>query len=175
MQARAWLRWHPAFKCSGRDAIDACVVAKEFIMSSEKQTLNFGVPWETSFGYVQAVKRDRWIYVSGQLSHDDSGRLVAPAPVDAAGHVTDFSNMEAQIRQAYANMAKVLAHFAARPSDIVEEVLYVLDVDAAFAVAGPVRKQFYGEALPAVACTMLGTTRLAFPAQLVEIKFVVRT
>ncbi len=148
---------------------------RNFIMSNDKQTLNFGVPWETAFGYVQAVKVDRWLYVSGQLSHDENGRLVAPAPLDAAGKVADFSNMEAQIRQAYANMAKVLAHFAASPSDIVEEVLYVLDVDAAFAAAGPVRKHFYGEDLPAVACTMLGTTRLAFPAQLVEIKFVVRT
>lgn len=142
-------------------------------MSSNKQTLNFGVPWETAFGYVQAVKVNGWIYVSGQLSHDDSGRLVAPAPVDAAGKVTDFSNMQAQIQQAYANMAKVLAHFGASPSDIAEEVVYALDVDAAFATAGPVRKRFYGEDIPKVACTMLGTTRLAFPAQLVEIKFVV--
>ena len=143
-------------------------------MSSNNRTMNFGVPWEQGFGYVQAVQVDGWIYVSGQLSHDETGRLVAPAPVDAAGKVTDFSNMEAQIRQAYANTAKVLAHFNVTPSDIVEEVLYVLDIDAAFATAGPLRKDFYGEAVPRVACTMLGTTRLAFPAQLVEIKFVIR-
>ncbi len=144
------------------------------MVNSERQTLNFGVPWESAFGYVQAIKVDGWIYVSGQLSHDNKGQLVAPAPVSATGKVTDFSNMQAQIRQAYVNMEKVLAHFAARTSQIVEEVLYVLDVDAAFAAAAPVRKQFYGNDIPEVACTMLGTTRLAFPAQLVEIKFVVR-
>ncbi len=143
-------------------------------MNADRRTLNFGMPWESSFGYVQAIQVDGWIYVSGQLSHDDDGQLVAPAPVPADGKVIDFSNMEAQLRQAYANMGKVLAHFAAHPSQIVEEVLYVLDVDAAFEAAASVRREFYGKDVPEVACTMLGTTRLAFPAQLVEIKFVVR-
>ena len=143
-------------------------------MNGDRQALNFGVPWESAFGYVQAIKVDGWIYVSGQLSHDDSGQLVAPAPVDVNGKVTDFANMEAQIRQAYVNMGRVLANFGAHPSQIVEEVLYALDVDAAFAAAASVRKHFYGVDVPEVACTMLGTTRLAFPAQLIEIKFVVR-
>lgn len=143
-------------------------------MKSNKQTMKFGVPWEKSFGYVQAVKADGWIFVSGHLSHDADGQLVSPAPVDAAGKVTDFSDMAAQIRQAYVNMARVLAHFGASPSHIVEEVVYVLDVDAAFAAAGPLRQRFCGEDIPAVACTMLGVTRLAFPAQLVQNKFVVR-
>ena len=45
------------------------------------------------------------------------------------------------------------------------------DMDAAFAVAGPVRKQAYGAEKPDVASTILATPRLALPAQLIEIKF----
>lgn len=48
----------------------------------------------------------------------------------------------------------------------------VLDVDAASAVTGPVRRAICGREDPLVASTLVGTTRLAFPEQLVEIKFV---
>ena len=57
---------------------------------------------------------------------------------------------------------------------IVEEVLYVTDMDAAFAVAGEVRKTAYG-GMPVVASTILVTPRLAFPDQLIEIKVVAKT
>jgi hypothetical protein len=54
---------------------------------------------------------------------------------------------------------------------VVEEVIYVTDFDAAFAVAGNVRKAAYGTGRPICASTILGTTRFAFPQQLVEISF----
>ena len=47
-------------------------------------------------------------------------------------------------------------------------------MDAAMGVAGPVRKEAYGLEKPQVACTTLVTPRLAFPAQLIEIKFVAK-
>lgn len=85
-----------------------------------------------------------------------------PPRVDDNGKVTDFSNMEGQMRQSYANAAELLARFGASLDDVVEEVIYVLDVDAASAVAGPVRKEAYGKDVPQVASTLLGVTRLAF-------------
>jgi enamine deaminase RidA (YjgF/YER057c/UK114 family) len=139
----------------------------------ERATENFGVPWESSYGYAQAVKHGDTIYVSGQLAHDGV-QLVAPAPVDENGAVTDFSAMEEQMKRSYANAAELLKRFGASLEDVVEEVLYVLDIDAAFAVAGTVRKTAYGREDPQVASTLVGTTRLAFPEQLVEIKFVAR-
>jgi enamine deaminase RidA (YjgF/YER057c/UK114 family) len=139
-----------------------------------KQTHNFGVPWEAQFGYAQAVRAGEWIYVSGQLSHDEAGNIVAPAALNAAGQIVDYSNMGAQIQQAYANMARILAHFDLDTDHIVEEVLYVIDIDAAFAAAPGPRKRFYGTEHPKVACTLLATPRLAFATQLVEIKFVVK-
>jgi enamine deaminase RidA (YjgF/YER057c/UK114 family) len=134
---------------------------------------SFGVPWENDYGYVQAIRRGDTIYVSGQLSNR-AAELVHAAPVDENGKVTDFSNMEGQMRQSYANAAELLARFGASLDDVVEEVIYVLDVDAAFAVAGPVRREAYGKDVPQVASTLLGVTRLAFPAQLIEVKLIAR-
>ena len=115
-----------------------------------KEVKGFGMPWED---------------VSGQLSHDADGNMVGATPPD----------MAAQMRQTYVNAKKILAEFGATLDDVVEEVLYVTDMDQAFAAAGPVRKEAYGSARPAVASTILVTSRLALAAQLVEIKFVAKT
>lgn len=139
----------------------------------EKKLGHLGVPWEAAYGYAQAVQVGNTIYVSGQLSHDDEGNLVGPAPVDASGKITDASSMELQMRTTYANAVKLLAQFGATLDHVVEETIYVMDFDAAFAVAGPVRKAAYNTDKPECASTMVGTTRLAFPQQLVEISFTV--
>ena len=96
------------------------------------------MPWEDEYGYAQAVKVDDTIYVSGQLSHDDEGNMVGAVPPD----------MEAQMRQTYANAKKILARFGATLDDVVEEVLYVTDMDQAFAAVGPVRKEAYRSTRP---------------------------
>ena len=134
-------------------------------MATRKEVIGFGMPWEDAYGYAQAVKVDDTIYVSGQLSHDAEGNMVGAAPPD----------MEAQMRQTYANAKKILAKFGATLDDVVEEVIYVTDMDTAFAAAGPVRKEAYGSSRPAVASTILVTSRLALAAQLIEIKFVAKT
>jgi enamine deaminase RidA (YjgF/YER057c/UK114 family) len=138
----------------------------------EREVRQLAVPWEQTYGYAQAVRVGKTIYVSGQLSHDEQGRLVAPAPLNAAGQIADFGNMEAQMRQTYANAARLLEPFGASLANVVEETLYVLDVDAAFAAAGPVRKEVYRSSLPAVASNLIGTPRLAFREQLIEIRMI---
>jgi enamine deaminase RidA (YjgF/YER057c/UK114 family) len=144
-------------------------------MSAEQKSRveSFGVPWEGAYGYVQAIRRGDTIYVSGQLANKGS-ELVAPAPVDKSGMVTDFSSMREQMRQTYANADELLQRFGASLDDVVEEVIYVLDMEAAFEAAGPVRKAAYGREDPQVASTIVEVTRLAFPEQLLEIKFVAR-
>ena len=137
----------------------------------DRPTANWGVPWEDAYGYVQAVQAGDTIYIAGQLSHDENGKLVAPAPVDAEGKVTSFANMEAQMRQTYANARTLLAKFGATLDDVVQETLFVLDIDAAFAVAGKVRKDAYETERPRVASNLIGTPRLAFPEQVIEIAF----
>lgn len=107
------------------------------------------------------------------MAHDGT-RLVAPAPLNDSGPVTDFTNMGEQLRQCYVNAAELLKRFGASLDDVVEEVLYVIDIDAADAAAGPVRKEAYGRPDPQVASTMVGISRLAFPELLVEVKFTAR-
>ena len=136
-----------------------------------KEAAYFGMPWEDTYGYAQAIKIDDTIYVSGQLSHDDKGTMIAPAALDKSGKPADFSTMEEQMRVTYGNAAKLLARFGATVDHVVEETLYVLDVDAAFAVAGKVRKEAYAVARPRCASNLIGVSRLAFPEQLIEIVF----
>src|SRR6201991_1097993 len=136
-----------------------------------KEAAYFGVLWEDAYGYAQAIKVGDTIHVSGQLSHDEKGNLIAPASLDESGKPADFSMMAEQMRVTYANAAKILAHFGATLDHVVEETLYVLDVDEAFAVAGTVRKEAYGKALPQCASNLIGVSRLAYPEQLIEIAF----
>ena len=141
--------------------------------ATERKVENFGVSWESEYGYVQASQYGDTIYLSGQLSHKGD-ELFAPAPVDSSGLVTDFSNMGAQMRQTYVNAAELLRRFGASLDNVIEEVIYVLDMDAAYAVAGPVRKEAYGREDPQVTSTILVTPRRSFSPQLVEITFVAR-
>jgi enamine deaminase RidA (YjgF/YER057c/UK114 family) len=138
-----------------------------------QQVESFGVSWEEAYGYVQAVRHGDTIYVSGQLSHDGE-HMVAPAPLDEDGRITYFGDMADQMAQTYANAKTLLARFGASLDDVVEEVIYVLDVDAGMAAAGPVRKAAYGTDRPQVASTIIGVTRLALPPQLLEIKLIAR-
>ena len=129
------------------------------------------MPWEDAYGYAQAIKVGDTIYVSGQLSHDDKGNMIAPAALDESGEPADFSTMEEQMRVTYANAAKLLGRFGATLDHVVEETLYVLDVNAAFAVAGKVRKEAYAAARPQCASNLIGVAKLAFPEQIIEIVF----
>ena len=138
---------------------------------SVKQSAQHGVPWEDAYGYSQAVKLGNTIHISGQLSHDERGHLVGPAAVDDLGNLVDSSNMELQMRTTYENARRLLAQFGATLDNVVAEVIYATDFQAAFAVAGKVRKAAYGMDRPVCASTIVGTTRLAFPQQLVEISF----
>ena len=114
----------------------------------KKDPKGLGMPWEAEYGYAQAVKVGDTVYVSGQLSHDDRGSLVGPAPLDGQGRILDHSNMEIQMRQTYANATRLLGLYGATLDNVVDEVLYVTHMDAAFAVAGSVRKEAYGSVKP---------------------------
>jgi enamine deaminase RidA (YjgF/YER057c/UK114 family) len=109
-------------------------------MSTTRKTESHGVPWEASYGYVQAIQHGDTIYVSGQAAHDGPD-LVAPAPVDADGRVTDTGDIAAQMRQCYANAARLLERFGSSLDDVVDEVIYVVDAVAGTVAAGPVRKE----------------------------------
>lgn len=125
-------------------------------MAISKEAKSLEMPWEKEYGYSQAVKVDNTIYISGQVSHDDEGRVVGQG------------NMEVQMRQAYANIEKVLAQYGATIDNIVDEVLFVTDMDAAFAARVKCKEVFSGN--PVLASTIVQIQRLAFPELMVEIR-----
>jgi 2-iminobutanoate/2-iminopropanoate deaminase len=100
-------------------------------MTISKKTTSLGMPWEKEYGYAQAVQVRDTIYLSGQVSHDDKGNIVG------------LGNMEVQMRQAYANIQKVLAEYKATMDNVVDEVLFVTDMNAAFAAAVKCRQVKY--------------------------------
>lgn len=73
------------------------------------------------------------------------------------------------MRVTYDNIAKLLGHFGATLDNVVAETLYVLDVDAAFAVTGKVRRAAFGIEPPQGASDIIGVPRLAQPVQLIEV------
>ncbi|MBI4319951.1 MAG: RidA family protein [Chloroflexi bacterium] len=130
-------------------------------MPITKHPQNHGLPWEDSFFFTQALKVGDTIYISGQFSHDDDGTFVGTGDV------------EAQIRQTYENIKKLLAKHGATIDNVVEEVVFVTDAKAAFQIVADVRKEVYAGLIPP-ANTLVQVGRLSLGRQLVEIKCVAR-
>jgi enamine deaminase RidA (YjgF/YER057c/UK114 family) len=130
-------------------------------MGINKETKSLGMPWEKEYGYAQAVKVGDTIYLSGQVSHDDEGKIVG------------VGDMEAQMRQAYANIKKVLAEYGATIDNVVDEILFVTDMDSAFAAAVKCRREVFS-GTPIVASTIVQIQRLAFPDLMIEIRCVAK-
>jgi enamine deaminase RidA (YjgF/YER057c/UK114 family) len=120
-----------------------------------------GTAWENEFGLVQATRAGGIVFLSGQSSMDEKGTLVGKG------------NMDAQLRQAYANIAKVLQQFSLTMNDVLEETIYVTDMQAVLTAGPKVRREIYAEH-PAVASTLVQVQRLAVVDALVEIKVVAK-
>src|SRR5918912_4374643 len=131
------------------------------MMAISKEAKSLGMSWEKEYGYSQAVKVGDTIYVSGQVSHDDKGNIVGQG------------NMEMQMRQAYSNIKKLLAQFGATIDNIVDEVLFVTDMDAAFAARVKCKQEVFS-GNPMVTSTIVQIQRLAFPELMVEIRCIAK-
>ncbi len=130
-------------------------------MTINKEAKSFGMPWEKEYGYAQAVKVGDTIFLSGQTSHDEKGSIVG------------IGDMEAQMRQAYANIRKVLALYGVTIDSIVEETLFVTDMNTAYAAAAKCRSDIFSGS-PIVASTIVQIQRLAFPDLMIEIRCVAK-
>jgi 2-iminobutanoate/2-iminopropanoate deaminase len=122
-----------------------------------KQTFHLNT-YEKDFGYAQAVLIDKTLYLSGSVSADQAGRLVAPG--DLAG----------QMRAVYSNIRRTLAAHGAGFDQVVKETIYTTDMDSLLKAAD-LRFEFYDkERLPA--STWVQVQRLVDPGFLVEIEVV---
>jgi len=98
----------------------------------------------------------RLIFVSGQ------------GPVDAQGRAVG-ADMATQARQAFANIAALLAAEGAALADVVELTIYVRDISQRPAITA-VRQEILRPPYPAT--TMVEISALAFPDWLVEVSAV---
>jgi enamine deaminase RidA (YjgF/YER057c/UK114 family) len=129
---------------------------------SIKETKSMGTYWENEFGLVQGAKTGGFVFLSGQLSLDEKGIVVGKG------------SMDAQMRQAYANVANVLQQFNLTMNDVIEETIYVTDMSLALSAGPKVRREVYAEH-PAVASTLVQVQRLAFADAIVEIRIVAKS
>lgn len=130
-------------------------------MSISKEAKSLDMPWEQEYGYSQSIRVGDTIYLAGQVSHDAEGDFVG------------VGDMEAQMRQAYANVQKLLAEYGATMDNVVDEVVFVTDMKDAFEAATKCRKEIFA-GQPVVASTIVEVKKLAFPELLIEIKCVAK-
>lgn len=122
-----------------------------------KKAEGFGMPWEDIYGYAQAIKKGNTVWISGQLGHNEKGELQ--------------EGMDAQMKQTYANIKELLSRFGMTMDNVVEEVIYAMDMGTAFEARKNFKTAYYTDP-KMVASTMVGVTGLALPGQLVEIKII---
>lgn len=109
---------------------------------------------EKLYGYTHALRIGDDIKISGAVSMDDSGHLVAPA------------NLEQQMKNCYADLEKILKHYGCTFDDVTVENVYTTDLMEFERVSG-FRNSIYKKQFPTG--TWLEVKGLALPGQLIEI------
>ena len=109
---------------------------------------------EKDYGYSHAVKIGADLKISGAVSMNDSGILVAPG------------NMEQQMKNCYSDLEKILHHYGYTFDDVVAENVYTTNM-ADFIKASGFRNSIYKKQYPTG--TWLEVKGLALSGQLIEI------
>jgi 2-iminobutanoate/2-iminopropanoate deaminase len=109
---------------------------------------------EKEYGYSHAVMIGNDLKISGAVSMNDSGVVLAPG------------DMEQQMKNCYKDLEKILAHYGYTFNDVVVENIYTTDMNAFGKVLG-FRNSLYKKQFPAG--TWLEVKGLALPGLLIEI------
>ena len=113
----------------------------------------------TPRGYSHAVKKAGVpVHIAGQVAIDSSGAVVGP------------DDIEAQARQAFANLAAVVAACGGSMADIVKTTVFVTDLGYRPAVAAARQEHWPDGDFPA--STFVVISSLALPELLVEVEAV---
>ncbi len=109
---------------------------------------------EKDYGYTHAVQIGDDLKISGAVSMDDSGNLVAPG------------NMDQQMKNCYSDLEKILSHYGYTFDDVVVENVFTTNM-ADFIKYSSYRNTIYKKQFPTG--TWLEVKGLALPGQLIEI------
>ena len=108
---------------------------------------------EKEYGYTHAVKIGNDLKISGAVSMNDSGVIVAPG------------NMEQQMKNCYSDLGKILQHYGYTFDDVFAENIYITDMKEFEKVLG-YRNSIYKKQFPTG--TWLEVKGLAVEGQLIE-------
>jgi 2-iminobutanoate/2-iminopropanoate deaminase len=139
------------FSC--KDAADS-KTAGNTIQSDTAEYFNLRPALEKQYGYTHAVKIGNDLKISGAVSMNDSGIIVAPG------------SMEQQMKNCYGDLEKILQHYGYNFDDVVAENVYTTNM-ADFIKASGYRNTIYKRQFPTG--TWLEVKGLALTGQLIEI------
>jgi enamine deaminase RidA (YjgF/YER057c/UK114 family) len=123
----------------------------------KKQQVN-PTTWQEKFGFSQGWRVDdpkTLLFVAGQI------------PVDEHGTVVGEGDFEAQTRQTFENMSRVLVQAGMTFDNVVQVGVFMTDISQLRTYAR-VRDEFVNTAAPP-ASTALGVVAFALPGMLVEV------
>ncbi|MEO6133720.1 MAG: RidA family protein [Ginsengibacter sp.] len=131
-------------------------VDKKVTISTDEKPdyYNFRPALEKEYGYTHAVKIGNHIKISGAVSMDDKGTLIAPG------------NLEQQMKNCYSDLGKILAHYGCTFDDVYSENIFTTDMAGFIKVAGS-RNSIYKKQFPTG--NWIEVKGLALPGQLIEI------
>ncbi len=118
------------------------------------QYFNLRPKLEKDYGYSHAVRIGDDLKISGAVSMNDSGMIVAPG------------NMEQQMKNCYSDLGKILQHYGYTYDDVVAENIYTTNMADFLKVSG-FRNSIYKKQFPTG--TWLEVKGLAVKGQLIEI------
>ena len=131
-------------------------VEEEEIMGSEEPEYFLLRPEvEKAYGYSHAVKIGNSIKVSGAVSMDDEGNPTA------------IGDLGQQMKNCYADLAKVLKHYDCTFDDVVVENIYTTNMPL-FLENAAYRNEIYTKQFPTG--SWIGVKELALPEFMIEIE-----
>ena len=139
--------------CSCNNADNSKTTTKS-IQTDSTEYFNFRPKLEKDYGYSHAVKIGDDLKISGAVSMNDSGIIIAPG------------NMEQQMKNCYSDLGKILSHYGYTFDDVYAENIYTTNM-ADFIKASGFRNSIYKKQFPTG--TWLEVKGLALDKQLIEI------
>ncbi len=122
--------------------------------SKAPEYFNLRPALEKMYGYTHAVKIGNDLKISGAVSMNDSGIIIAPG------------SMEQQMKNCYSDLEKILQHYGYSYDEVVTENIYTTNMAEFIKVSG-FRNSIYKNQFPTG--TWLEVKGLALEGQLIEI------
>ena len=125
-------------------------------MAHVSQVQYYNEPVEKQLGFAAMVQTGKTLHLAGIISVDDQLNVVSP------------NDIGGQIERVYDIMEKTLAKGGATLVHVVNEMIFVTDLQK-FAAAGAVRAKRYAKCAPPAA-TAVQVSGLFLPAAMIEIQ-----